>query len=61
MSYKPLTFDAVLEDEIATLAEPTAQLGAGACMHITPRPPLQRSTSMPAPPARTRIKSTMPS
>lgn len=35
ISYKAVTIDPVLEDEIAALAEPTAQLPFGARMHIT--------------------------
>jgi Ribonuclease G/E len=38
--YNAKTFDAVLEDEIAALAEPAAELGDGARMHITPTPAL---------------------
>jgi Ribonuclease G/E len=34
------TFDAVLEDELAALAEPTAQLSSGARIHIAPTPAL---------------------
>ena len=34
MNYKADAFDAVLEDEVAGLAEPTAALGQGAKMHI---------------------------
>jgi Ribonuclease G/E len=34
MSYRADAFDAVLEDEIATLAEPSAPLGDGAIMHV---------------------------
>ncbi len=40
ISHKTTTFDPILEDEIATLSEPTAQLPAGARMHITPTPAL---------------------
>lgn len=39
-TYKTVAFDTVLEDEIAALAEPVAQLDAGARMHITPTPAL---------------------
>jgi Ribonuclease G/E len=34
MSYRATAFDAVLEDEIAALAEPSAPLGQGAVMHV---------------------------
>jgi Ribonuclease G/E len=40
ISYKAITFDPVLEDEIATLLEPSAALAGGASMHITPTPAL---------------------
>jgi Rne/Rng family ribonuclease len=40
MTYAQTAFDAVLEDEIAGLAEPTAALPSGATMHITPTPAL---------------------
>jgi Ribonuclease G/E len=33
-------FDAVLEDELAALAEPSAQLPSGAYIHVTPTPAL---------------------
>ena len=38
MRYDAKAFDAVLEDEIATLAEPTAALPQGARLHITQAP-----------------------
>lgn len=38
--YKSITFEPVLEDEIATLAESQIQLANGASMHITPTPAL---------------------
>ncbi len=38
--YKTVTFDAILEDEIATLAEPSLRLFGGASLHITPAPAL---------------------
>ena len=34
------SFDAVLEDELAALSEPTAQLPSGARIHVTPTPAL---------------------
>jgi Ribonuclease G/E len=40
MTYRACTFDAVLEDEVAGLAEPIAALPGGAVMHITPTPAL---------------------
>jgi ribonuclease G len=40
ITHRATTFDAILEDEIATLAEPTAQLSSGARLHITPTPAL---------------------
>jgi len=40
MSYKTPAFDAVLEDEIAGLAEPAAALPQGAVMHISTTPAL---------------------
>jgi Ribonuclease G/E len=40
MSYKTPAFDAILEDEIAALAEPAAPLPHGACMHIAVTPAL---------------------
>ncbi len=38
MRHDAAAFDAVLEDEIATLAEPVAPLPQGARLHITPAP-----------------------
>jgi Ribonuclease G/E len=38
VKYQATTFDAVLEDEIATLFTPTAPLPHGALAHITPTP-----------------------
>jgi Ribonuclease G/E len=40
MRYSATTFDPVLEDEIATLHEPSVSLPGGAVMHITPTPAL---------------------
>jgi Ribonuclease G/E len=40
MTYRAKTFDAVLEDEVAGLAEPTASLPGGAVMHVSPTPAL---------------------
>ncbi len=40
LAYAATSFDAVLEDEIATLAEPTTTLPGGAILHITPTPAL---------------------
>jgi Ribonuclease G/E len=40
LSHKPVTFDAVLEDEIAALAQPSAALPQGAAMHISVTPAL---------------------
>ncbi len=40
LTYAASSFDAVLEDEIATLAEPTTTLPGGAILHITPTPAL---------------------
>jgi Ribonuclease G/E len=40
ISHKPATFDAILEDEIAGLAEPSAALPQGAAMHISITPAL---------------------
>jgi Ribonuclease G/E len=40
MSYRAASFDAVLEDEIAALAEPAAALPSGAAMHISVTPAL---------------------
>jgi Ribonuclease G/E len=40
MTHKAVSFDAILEDEIATLAEPTAALPHGALMHIAVTPAL---------------------
>jgi len=40
MTYKTTCFDAILEDEIAGLAEPTAALPHGAFMHIAVTPAL---------------------
>lgn len=40
MHYSPVTFDPVLEDEIATLHESSTLLPGGAVMHITPTPAL---------------------
>jgi Ribonuclease G/E len=40
MRYNAVTFDPVLEDEIATLYESSTLLPAGAMMHITPTPAL---------------------
>jgi len=39
-SYKSITFDPVLKDEIVDLMEPSAQLAGGARMHVTPTPAL---------------------
>lgn len=38
MAYKAAAFDAVLEDEVAALAEPIAVLPHGARLHISPTP-----------------------
>jgi ribonuclease G len=38
MRYDAAAFDPVLEDEVASLAEPSAALALGAVMHITPAP-----------------------
>ncbi len=38
MRYNAAAFDPVLEDEVASLAEPSAALPLGAAMHITPAP-----------------------
>ncbi len=40
IAYRPVTFDSVLEDEVAALAESTSVLPGGALMHITPTPAL---------------------
>ena len=40
ISYQPATFDSILEDEVAALAESTAMLAGGARMHVTPTPAL---------------------
>jgi len=40
MTYKAASFDAILEDEIAGLAEPSAALPHGAVMHIATTPAL---------------------
>jgi Ribonuclease G/E len=40
MTYHAASFDAVLEDEVAGLAQPAATLPGGAVMHITPTPAL---------------------
>ena len=40
ITHQPVTFDPVLEDEIAALAEPTANLPGGARMYVTPAPAL---------------------
>jgi Ribonuclease G/E len=40
MTHKAASFDAILEDEIAALAEPTAALPQGAFMHIAVTPAL---------------------
>ncbi len=39
IAHQTVTFDAVLEDEVAALAEPSLQLGGGT-MHVTPTPAL---------------------
>lgn len=38
MKYNAMTFDAVLEDEVAALAEPVAALPHGGRLHISPTP-----------------------
>lgn len=38
MRYDALAFDPILEDEIATLTEPSVSLPHGACLHITEAP-----------------------
>ncbi len=40
LAHKPVTFDAILEDEIAALAAPKADLPHGAAMHISVTPAL---------------------
>jgi Ribonuclease G/E len=40
LTHKPITFDAILEDEAAALAEPTAGLPHGAAMHVSVTPAL---------------------
>jgi len=40
MTYEQVTFDVILEDEIAGLAEPSAALAHGAAMHISVTPAL---------------------
>jgi Ribonuclease G/E len=40
MAYQTVTFDPVLEDEIAALHQPSAALPGGTTMHVTPTPAL---------------------
>jgi ribonuclease G len=40
IAHKTVTFDPVLEDEVATLGEPSLHLAGGTSMHVTPTPAL---------------------